>query len=185
MLKKYIPTFVLYVLTVFYVIAPTYAATKFASGNSSVAQLFGLTLNDLSLSKLENHLGSIGLSSYPSYKEGVVAYSLGPEGILGVTNATIFSNTSGYVHQILLSGVIDSDEKRQLLGELLEQKYGAPTDGLLSEGIGKTQWKFKDGTSIELINSTFDVSITYIDERPRVRLGSGKIDVEALSRKNQ
>lgn len=187
MFKKYIPTFVLYVLTIFYVVgtAPVYAATEAAPRGSSIAELFGLPLNDLSLSRLEKHLDSKGLRSYPSYEDGVVSYSLGPEGILGVTNATIFSNSSGYVHQALLSGVVESNEKRQLLGKLLEQKYGAPTAGNLSNGIGKTQWKFSDETVIELYNSTFDVSITYIDERPRVRIRSGEIDVEALARRNQ
>jgi hypothetical protein len=185
MLKKYIPTFVLYVLTIFYVfgMVPTYAATEAIPRNSSIAELFGLSVNNLSLSRLEDHLDNIGLNSYPSYKDGVVSYSLGPEGILGVTNATIFSNTSGYVHQVLLYGVVESDEKRQSLGKLLEKKYGTPTAGNLVDGIGKTHWEFRDGTKIELLNSTFDVAITYIDERPRVRVQSGRIDVEALSRK--
>lgn len=187
MFKKYISMFVLFVLTIFYVagMTPAYAATETTSGNSSVAELFGLPVNNLSLSRLESHLGNIGLNSYPSYKDGVVSYSLGPEGILGVTNATIFSNTSGYVHQVLLYGVVESDAKRQSLGKLLEQKYGAPTAGNLVDGIGKTQWEFRDGTKIELFNSTFDVAITYIDERPRVKIQSGRIDVEALSRKNE
>lgn len=150
---------------------------------SSIAELFGLSLNDLSLERLEKQLATMGLRSYPSYKEGVVSYSLGPEGIFGVTNATIYSNASGYVSQALLSGVIESNEKRKALGELLEKKYGAPSEGFLNTGIGRSTWLFKDGTLIELHNSTFDVSIMYVDEHPRVETRSGQIDVEALSRK--
>jgi hypothetical protein len=162
-----------------------YAATNQVVSPSSNAELFGLRFNDLPLSKLESQLRGMGIVNYPSYKEGVTSYSLGPEGILGVTNATIFTNTSGYIHQALLSGVVDSSEKRQSLGKLLETKYGVPVAGYLSEGIGKARWIFKEGTMIELRNNTFDVSITYVDERPRVQSRSGKIDVEALSRKNQ
>jgi hypothetical protein len=150
---------------------------------SSVAELFGLPLNDLSLSRLERQLSSMGLSSYPSYKDGIVNYSLGPEGILGVTNATIYSNASGYIQQALLSGVVENNEKRKALGELLKQKYGSPNDGFLSNGIGRSKWLFQDGTMIELRNNTYDVSILYVDEHPKVVTRSGHIDVEALSRK--
>lgn len=152
---------------------------------SNIAELFGLPLNDLSLSRLEKKLDSMGLHSYPSYKEGEVSYSLGPEGILGVTHATIFSNSSRYVQQALLSGVVGSLEKRQALGELLQKKYGAPSEGYLNNGIGRSKWLFKDGTLIEFHNSTYDVYIMYVDERPRVMGRSGQIDVEALSRKKQ
>jgi len=150
---------------------------------SSVAELFGLPLNDLRLSRLEKKLNSMGLYSYPSYKDGEVSYSLGSKGILGVTDATIFSNSSEYVQQALLSGVVKSSEERKALGELLQRKYGAPTDGYLDNGIGRSKWLFKDGTMIEFQNSTYDVSIMYVDEQPRVLASSGKIDVEALSHK--
>lgn len=162
-----------------------FAATQSAVRTSNYAELFGLRFNDLSLSRLNSKLRSMGITSYPSYKEGQISYSLGTEGILGVTNATVFTNSSGYIQQALLSGVVESSEKRQSLGKLLEQKYGAPAAGYLSDGIGKARWLFQEGTTIELRNSTFDVSLAYVDERPRVQSRSGKIDVEALSRKNQ
>ncbi|NLQ17791.1 uridine kinase [Marinomonas sp. M1K-6] len=151
---------------------------------SKKAELFALPFNDLSLSRLENQLSGMGLRSDPSYKDGVVSYGLGPEGILGVTNATLHSNTSGYVHQALLSGVIESREQRKALGQLLEKKYGDPSDGDLQSGMGHAIWLFQDSTRIELRNSTFDVSVLYVDERPRVVIRSGQIDVEALSREN-
>ncbi|QUX97394.1 uridine kinase [Marinomonas sp. CT5] len=161
------------------------AETDGASNVSNKAELFGLPFNDLSLSLLERHLKSLGLQKYPSYKAGVVSYSLGPKGILGVTNATIYSNTSGYIHQALLSGVIESSEDRQALGELLEKKYGTPGSGQLKTGVGRAKWLFDDDTSIELHNDSYDVSITYIDEKPMVDSHTGEIDVEALLRKNQ
>ncbi|WP_421856711.1 uridine kinase [Marinomonas sp.] len=161
------------------------AGANVVSRSSDVAELFGLPLNDLSVSLLEQHLNSKGLHSYPSYKDGVVSYSLGPEGILGVTNATIYSNGSGYVRRALLSGVVESNEKRRALGELLVRKYGKPSEGLLNNGIGRPKWLFKDGTVIELSNTTYDVSLMYVDENPKVVSRSGQIDVEALSRKNQ
>jgi hypothetical protein len=156
-----------------------------ASARSNMAELFGLPLNDLSVSRLDKQLNSMGLHSYPSYKDGVVSYSLGPEGILGVTNATIYSNGSGYIRQALLSGVVESSEKRKALGELLARKYGKPSEGFLNNGIGRSKWLFKDGTMIELHNTTYDVSLMYVDESPKVATPSGQIDVEALSRKNQ
>jgi hypothetical protein len=155
------------------------------SRSSNVAELFGLPLNDLSVSRLERQINSMGLHSYPSYKDGVISYSLGPEGILGVTNATIYSNGSGYVRQALLSGVVESNEKRKALGELLGRKYGTPSEGFLNNGIGRSKWLFKDGTMIEFHNTTYDVSLMYVDENPKVAARSGQIDVEALSRKKQ
>ena len=152
-------------------------------GVMGVAELFGLPFNDLPLSQVEKKLNDMGLNSYPSYKTGVVSYSLGPEGILGVTNATLYSNDSNYVTQALLSGVVQSLEKRRTLGEVLVKKYGAPSVGFMNEGFGRGKWFFKEGTMIELHNSTFDVSILYVDERPKVASLSGKIDVEALSNK--
>lgn len=162
-----------------------YAATSPSRKALTYAELFGLRFNDLSLSRLDSKLRGMGITSYPSYKEGQTSYSLGAEGILGVTNATVFTNSSGYVQQALLSGVVQSNEKRQSLGRLLEQKYGAPAAGYLSDGIGKARWLFREGTMIELRNTTFDVSLAYVDERPGVQSRSGKIDVEALSRRSQ
>lgn len=161
------------------------AESSTASRVADMAELFGLPLNDLSVSQLNKQLNSMGLSSYPSYKDGVVSYSLGPEGILGVTNATIYSNGSGYVRQALLSGVVESKEKRKALGDLLTRKYGNPSEGVLNNGIGRSKWLFTDGTMIELHNTTYDVSLMYVDESPKVATRSGQIDVEALSRKNQ
>ena len=158
------------------------ADNKESSTFSTVAELFGLPLNDLSVSQLESRLNTMGLSSYPSYKQGVMAYSLGPEGILGVTNATIYSNRSGYIRQVLLSGVVESNEQRMNLGTLLEKKYGAPTEGFLNNGLGRSRWHFSDGTSIDFRNTTYDVSILYVDEQPKVATRSGQIEVEALSR---
>ena len=161
------------------------AESSTASRVADMAELFGLPLNDLSVSQLNKQLNSMGLSRYPSYKDGVVSYSLGPEGILGVTNATIYSNGSGYVRQALLSGVVESKEKRKALGDLLTRKYGNPSEGVLNNGIGRSKWLFTDGTMIELHNTTYDVSLMYVDESPKVATRSGQIDVEALSRKNQ
>ena len=161
------------------------AESEGASKSSGVAELFGLPLNDLSVSRLEQQLNAMGLRSYPSYKDGVISYSLGPEGILGVTSATIFANASGFVRQALLAGVVESSEKRKELGNLLAKKYGSPSEGFLNNGIGRSKWYFADGTMIELHNTTYDVSFMYIDGKPKVATRSGKIDVEALSRKNQ
>ncbi len=161
------------------------AATETKATLADRAELFGLPFNNLSLRTLEKQLNGMGLSRYPSYRDDMVSYSLGEEGILGVTNADIFINNSGYVRQALLSGVIDDNKKRRDLGNLLEKKYGVPIEGALSGGIGRAKWLFDDATTIEFRNTTYDVSIMYVDQRPSVTSFSGKIDVEALSRKNQ
>ncbi|UTV99106.1 uridine kinase [Marinomonas rhizomae] len=186
MLIKIAPTLIMFVFTFFIGIATLAKAESDAAPKvAEVAELFGLPLNDLSVSQLNKQLNSMGLSSYPSYKDGAVSYSLGPEGILGVTNATIYSNGSGYVRQALLSGVVESKEKRKALGDLLTRKYGNPSEGALNNGIGRSKWLFTDGTMIELHNTTYDVSLMYVDGSPKVVARSGQIDVEALSRKNQ
>lgn len=159
------------------------AETSESATLSDVAELFGLPFKGLALSKLESRLKGMGLQSYPSYKSGVVSYSLGPEGILGVTNATIYFNSSKYVRQVLLSGVVESNEKRKNLGELLGRKYGSPSEGFLNDGLGRSKWSFRDGTTIDFRNTTYDVSVLYVDEQPKVTSRSGKIDVEALSNK--
>ncbi|WP_156496607.1 hypothetical protein [Marinomonas aquimarina] len=42
-----------------------------------------------------------------------------------------------------------------------------------------------DGTEIELHNTTFDVSVIYSDRQPKRVAPSGRIDVEALLKRNQ
>ncbi|QRV22817.1 uridine kinase [Marinomonas foliarum] len=163
--------------------ASVMAETNESIALSDAAELFGLPVKGLALSQLESRLESMGLQSYPSYKLGVVSYSLGPEGILGVTNATIHFNSSKYVRQVLLSGVVESNEKRKNLGELLGRKYGPPSEGFLNGGLGRSKWSFRDGTTIDFRNTTYDVSVLYVDEQPKVISRSGKIDVEALSNK--
>ncbi|WP_262368557.1 uridine kinase [Marinomonas sp. IMCC 4694] len=150
------------------------------------AELFGLPLNNLMLSSLEKQMTDMGMSHYPSYKEGITNYSLGNEGILGVTNAEIYSSKAGYVREALLSGVVQSMEKRRAVGKLLEGKYGTPTQGHLNEGIGRSTWRFTDGTVIELQNTTYYVSIKYANQPPEVvknKPHSGRIDVQALAKK--
>jgi len=186
MTKKRASALFVFIVSVFFtglVSANTNTANNSKPRLFGSSKIFGLPLNNLALPRLEKHLSEMGLQSYPSYKDGVVSYSLGPEGILGVTNATVFSNSSGYIQQALLSGVVQSNQKRKALGDLLVKKYGAPNDGQLLSGLGRAAWLFRDGTMIELHNSTFDVSIVYVDERPKVASHTGKIDVEALSRK--
>ena len=187
MLRKNASALKFWTLVLFFAITVTSvkAATQEKPLFSDTAEFFGLPFNNLHLSKIQEKLKNIGLHSYPSYKNGVVSYSLGEKGILGVTNATIHSNPSSYVTKALLSGVVQSKEDRQALGEVFVTKYGKPTVGFISEGIGRGKWFFEEGTMIELKNSTFDVSISYVDEQPKeVSSRSGKIDVEALSRKN-
>lgn len=149
------------------------------------AELFGLRVNDLSKAVFEKQLSKMGLQSYPSYKKGVACYSLGPDGILGIKELTVLFNPSDYVRQATLSGVVESNEKRKSLGLLLEKKYGPPNVGFVRNGYGRAKWIFKDGTQIELHNTTFDVSVSYVDERPKVLSESGEIDVHALSKKNR
>ena len=186
MRKKVAPMFALFIFALSMGAATLVKAeANDASRSSNVAELFGLPLNDLSVSHLEKQLNGMGLHSYPSYKDGVISYSLGPEGILGVTSATIYTNGSGYIRQALLAGVVESSEKRKELGNLLARKYGSPSEGFLNNGIGRSKWYFADGTMIELHNTTYDVSLMYVDEKPKVATSSGKIDVEALSRKYQ
>ncbi|MCV2403653.1 uridine kinase [Marinomonas sp. C2222] len=155
------------------------------SSNANTAELFGLPLNDLSLSELENKMNSLGFKSYPSYKEGVTNYSLGRHGVLGVKNAAIFYNRSGYIRKTHLSGTVNSSKNRQKLGNLLEQKYGKPHIGMLDDGYGRAEWQFEDGTRIAFYNATTEVSITYADGTPKAVSRSGSIDVEALARRSR
>ncbi|BFM49765.1 uridine kinase [Marinomonas sp. THO17] len=152
---------------------------------AATSELFGLPFNNLKLTDLEEHLKSMGVEGYPSYQEeGVESFSLGPEGILGVTDLIVYSNDSGFIEKALLSGVVESDSKRSALGELLFNKYGVPSVGSLTDNVGEVEWWLRDYTKIMLKNTTFDVSVMYVDERPRVINRSGRIDVESLSRNN-
>ncbi|WCN12045.1 uridine kinase [Marinomonas mediterranea] len=147
------------------------------------AELFGLEVNDLSQSAFEAHLQKMGLQPYPSYRDGVATYSLGPEGILGIRELTVLFNQYKYIKKATLSGVVESPKKRASLGKLLEGKYGPPSVGFVRDGYGRAKWFFNDGTVIELHNTTFDVSVSYVDEVPKIQSESGKIDVESLLRK--
>jgi len=152
---------------------------------SKEAELFGLKINDLSQSKFESQLKKMGLHSFPSFRKGIASYSLGEDGILGVRSLTVVYNKSKYVEKISLAGVVKSNEKRKALGLLLINKYGIPTVGFVNQGFGRAQWLFGDGTLIELRNTTFDVSMSYVDRSPKVQSLSGQIDVESLQKKIQ
>lgn len=168
--------------------AVLWKSPAFANENNSMpnfAELFGLPLNDLPLSALESKMDSLGFKSYPSYKDGVTNYSLGRHGVLGVKNAAIFYNSSGYVEKTHLSGNVNSPQSRQKFGHLLEQKYGKPNTGELNEGYGRAEWGFEDGTRIAFYNATTDVSITYVDVHPKAVSRSGSIDVQALARRTR
>ncbi|MFT2112149.1 uridine kinase [Marinomonas sp. 2405UD68-3] len=152
---------------------------------SKEAELFGLKINNLSQSEFEGQLKKMGLNSFPSFRKGIASYSLGEEGILGVRSLTVVYNKSKYIEKIVLVGVVKSNEKRKALGSLLINKYGAPTVGFVNQGFGMAQWLFGDGTLIELRNTTFDVSMSYVDRSPKVPPLSGEIDVELLQKKIQ
>ncbi|MCZ2722160.1 uridine kinase [Marinomonas sp. 15G1-11] len=152
---------------------------------SQHAELFGLKINDLSQADFEKQLDAMGLRSYPSFRKGIASYSLGEEGILGVRALTVIYNKSKFVEKISLAGVVKDNEKRKALGNLLINKYGIPTVGFVNQGFGRAQWLFADGTLIELHNTTFDVSVAYVDRSPKIHSLSGQIDVESLQRKNR
>lgn len=155
------------------------------SNFSDTAELFGLRIDDLSKEQLEAQLSAMGLKSFPSYKPGVVSYSLGDEGILGIKILTVYFNQSDYFRRAIMAGIIEDNEKRRLLGDLLAKKYGEPQVGFVKDGYGRAKWLFDNGSYIELHNTTFDVSVSYVDERPKVESHSGAIDVHALSRKSR
>ncbi len=156
------------------VVAPSYAKG---------AELFGIGFNDLSKSSFEAHLKKMGLEPYPSYRAGIASYSLGKEGILGIRELTVRYNTSNFVEKATMSGVVESKEKRASLGNVLVKKYGQPDVGFVRDGFGRARWLMSDGTEIELHNTTFDVSVLYVDTRPAREQASGQIDVEALMRR--
>ena len=149
------------------------------------AELFGMKVNDLSQQELEMNLSRMGLESYPTYRKDYVSYGLGPEGILGIRDLSVHYNSYRFVEKMSLSGVIESNQNRKALGKLLLDKYGKPTAGFVTNGYGRAQWLFDDGTLIELHNTTFDVSLLYVDREPMVQPLSGRIDVEALKNQTQ
>ena len=84
-----------------------------------------------------------------------------------------------------MSGVVEDPELRAKLGAVLERKYGPPSVGFVRDGYGRARWALPDGTEIELHNTTFDVSVIYMDRLPKRIAPSGRIDVEALLKRNQ
>lgn len=157
------------------------AAPSYASG----AEIFGIKFNNLSKEKFESHLKKMGLEPYPSYREGVASYSLGASGILGIKELTVRYNDYQYVERATLSGVVEDPELRARLGNVLLHKYGQPDVGFVRDGYGRARWELSDSTDIELRNTTFDVSVVYIDRYPKLVSPSGKIDVEALLKRHQ
>lgn len=151
---------------------------------ADAAELFGIPFNNLSKATFERHLRKMGLEPYPSYRAGVASYSLGKDGILGIKELTVVYNDSKFVEQAMLSGVVESNELRSHLGNVLLKKYGAPDIGFVRDGFGRARWNLRDGTEIELHNTTFDVSVIYIDTTPHHTRNSGKIDVEALMKRS-
>ncbi|SBT17142.1 hypothetical protein MGA5115_01232 [Marinomonas gallaica] len=157
------------------------AAPSYSKG----AELFGIGFNNLSKAEFEAHLSKMGLEPYPSYREGIASYSLGATGILGIKELTVVYNHYEYVERATMSGVVEDPELRSKLGSVLERKYGPPTVGFIRDGYGRARWILRDGTEIELHNTTFDVSVSYLDRIPKRKSSSGRIDVEALLKRNQ
>ena len=158
---------------------PEVATPSYARG----AELFGIAFNDLSKSSFEAHLKKMGLEPYPSYRTGIASYSLGTNGILGIRELTVRYNDSNFVEKATMSGVVESKDKRANLGNVLVKKYGPPSVGFVRDGFGRARWVLPDGTEIELHNTTFDVSVLYVDTHPAREEASGQIDVEALMRR--
>ena len=144
------------------------------------AELFGLLINDLSQEEFERHLKNMGMSPYPSYQADTANYSLGEKGILGIRQISVQYNNYNFVKRIELHGVVENVRKRSSLGNLLSKKYGPPMAGFVREGFGRAQWRFEDGTLVELHNTTYDVTVSYRDLIPKRRSVSGEIDVQAL-----
>lgn len=156
--------------------AEVVAAPEYSKG----AELFGIPFNNLSKSDFEAHLSKMGLEPYPSYRQGVASYSLGKSGILGIKELTVVYNKFEYVEKAVMSGVVEDTDLRSKLGTVLMTKYGPPTVGFVRDGYGRARWELPDGTEIELHNTTFDVSVSYVDREPNKASASGRIDVEAL-----
>lgn len=144
------------------------------------AELFGLLINDLSQEEFEKHLRSMGMSPYPSYQAGKANYSLGDKGILGIRQISVHYNNYNFVERIELHGMVENVKQRSSLGNLLFKKYGPPMAGFVRDGFGRAQWRFADGTLVELHNTTYEVSISYRDLIPKRKSVSGEINVQAL-----
>ncbi|WP_131470977.1 uridine kinase [Marinomonas sp. MED121] len=144
------------------------------------AELFGLLINDLSQEEFERHLKNMGMSPYPSYQADTANYSLGEKGILGIRQISVQYNNYNFVKRIELHGVVENVRKRSSLGNLLSKKYGPPMAGFVREGFGRAQWRFEDGTLVELHNTTYDVTVSYRDLIPKRKSVSGEINVQAL-----
>lgn len=144
------------------------------------AELFGLLINDLSQEEFERHLRSMGMSPYPSYQAGTANYSLGDKGILGIRQISVHYNNYNFVERIELHGRVENVKQRSSLGNLLFKKYGPPMAGFVKDGFGRAQWRFADGTLVELHNTTYEVTVSYRDLIPKRKSVSGEINVQAL-----
>ncbi len=156
------------------IVTPSYA---------KAAELFGLLINDLSQDEFERHLKSMGMSPYPSYQAGKANYSLGERGILGIRQISVHYNNYNFVERIELHGRVENVKQRSSLGNLLSKKYGPPMAGFVKDGFGRAQWRFEDGTLVELHNTTYEVTVSYRDLIPKRKTVSGEINVQALKDK--
>jgi len=144
------------------------------------AELFGLVLNDLSQETLEDKLAEMGVTNFPNASQKTVDYSLGDHDVLGIRGLSVYYNDYYFVEKIILAGSVESPKLRKKLGNLLVKRYKDPMAGSVNNGYGRAQWRFNDGTMIELNNTTFDVSVVYRDLIPSRELVAGEIDVQAL-----
>ncbi|TBR44865.1 uridine kinase [Marinomonas agarivorans] len=144
------------------------------------AELFGLSINNLSQETLEDKLAEMGVDRFASAKDFKVMYNLGERDVLGIHKILVEYNDYYFVTQITLYGRIENNMQRKRLGNLLVQRYKEPMAGKINEGYGRAQWRFSDGTMIDLNNSTFDVKVVYRDLIPSRNLVAGEIDVQAL-----
>lgn len=144
------------------------------------AELFGLSVNNLSQEDLEDKLAEMGVKHFASAKEFKVRYNLGERDVLGIHQLLVEYNDYYFVTKIILYGRIENPGQRKRLGNLLVKRYKKPMAGEIKEGYGRAQWRFNDGTMIELNNKTFDVRVVYRDLIPSRNLAAGEIDVQAL-----
>lgn len=144
------------------------------------AELFGLSINNLSQEKLEDKLAEMGVKQFASATDFKIMYNLGERDVLGIHKILVEYNDYYFVTRITLYGRIENNMQRKRLGNLLVQRYKDPMAGKVNEGYGRAQWRFSDGTMIELNNSTFDVKVVYRDLIPSRNLVAGEIDVQAL-----
>lgn len=151
--------------------------------NMKGAEVFGLDLNDLSQDKLEDKLAQMGVTNFPPAYQLKVDYGLGNRDVLGMKGLSVEYNEYGYVKKITLYGKITDNKQRKKLGLLLMRKYDSPMAGRMDGGIGRAQWRFNNGTLIDLNNSTFDVVVIYRDLIPSHDVVADEIDVQALKDK--